>query len=418
MSTILTPVQVLREALRLLHNNTVFTKNVNKQYSGEFAKSGAKIGATANVRLPNKYFVTKSAVLAAQDTTETSVAVTVDTQWQVGLNFSQVELTLSLDDFSKRVLKPAMARLASQIDYDGMGLFANVYNQVGTPGTTPGSGTGGTGMLQYTTPNIFLNAGAKMDMMATPRDDKRRVCLNPLAMAASVGGLSGLFQDQGKIAEQYTKGVLGTALGFEFAMDQNVNTLTTGGHTGTATSFVVSGASQTGASLVTRGWTAATADILKAGEIIQLAGVYSVNPENQTSTGELAQFVVTADVDSIAGGYATISISPSIIVAGTGVANGTVDASPADGALITCMSGAASTVFPQNLAYHEDAFTLATVDLEMPRGVDMAYRDSYDGISMLIVRAYDINSSRFPCRVDILGGWKTLRPEMACRIAG
>ncbi len=414
---LLTPTQVLREALRVLHNNLVFVKNVNKQYSSEFAVSGAKVGSTINVRLPNRYYVAKTTALQAQNTNEATVPVSLTTTYQVGLNFTQAELTLSLDDFSKRVLNPAMARLASQIDQDGLGEAACVYNQVGTPGTTPGTegGTFSSDLLNYNAPQVYLNAGMMLDNMAAPRDDARRCVVNPAAMAKSVGGLRGLFQDAAEIAKQYKKGVIGTALGFEFAMDQNVNLLTTGAHGG---SPAASGAGQTGALLATSGWTASTENILSAGEIITIAGVYGLNPENQSSTGYLQSFVVTENCSSDSGGNVTIPIAPSIVVAGPQVANGTVAASPANGAQVFLMSGAGSTAYPMNIAYHKDAFTLATADLEMPKGVDFAARETYDGISMLIVRAYDINNAQFPCRIDVLAGWATLRPELACRITG
>ncbi len=415
---LLTPTQVLREALRVLHNNLVFVKNVNKQYSSEFATSGAKVGSTINVRLPNRYYVAKTTALQAQNTNEATVPVSLTTNYQVGLNFTQAELTLSLDDFSKRVLNPAMARLASQIDQDGLGEAANVYNQVGTPGTTPGieGGTFTNDLLNYNAPQVYLNAGMMMDNMATPRDEQRRCVVNPAAMAKSVSGLRGLFQDAAEIAKQYKKGVIGSALGFEFAMDQNVNLLMTGTHAGYASAAVTS-AGQTGALLNTTGWTASSA-VLNVGEIITIAGVYGVNPENQSSTGYLQNFVVTANCSSDASGNVTIPISPSIVVAGPQVANGTVTASPANGAQVNLMSGTANTAYPMNVAYHKDAFTLATADLEMPKGVDFAARESYDGISMLIVRAYDINNAQFPCRIDVLAGWATLRPELACRITG
>jgi hypothetical protein len=416
-NTLITPTQVLREALRVLHNNLVFVKNVNKQYSKEFAISGAKVGATINVRLPNRYYVTKGTQLAPQTTNESTVPLTLSTNYQVGLSFTQAELTLSLDDFSKRVLVPSMARLASQIDQDGLALVSNVFNQVGTPGTTPGTAGGSFTypLLNYNAPQVYLNAGMKLDNQAAPRDENRWCVLNPAAMAASVSGLSGLFQDAKAIGEQYRKGVIGSALGFEFAMDQNVNMLTTGAHGGTP---VVAGGSQTGASLNTSGWTASVSNILSAGEIIAVAGVNGVNPENQTTTGYLQNFVVTANCSSDSNGDVAIPIYPSIIVAGTGVANGTVTASPATGVAVTVLSGAGNTSYPMNVAYHQDAFTLATADLEMPKGVDFAARETYDGISMLIVRAYDINYAQFPCRVDVLAGWACLRPELACRITG
>jgi hypothetical protein len=344
--------------------------------------------------------------------------VTLTTNYQVGLNFTQAELTLSLDDFSKRVLTPAMARLASQIDQDGLGQALNVFNQVGTPGTTPGT-TGGAfanALLNYNAPQVFLNAGMMQDNMATPRDDTRRVVVNPQAMATSVGALSGLFQDSGEIAKQYRKGVIGTALGYEFAMDQNVNMLTTGAH-GVLTPQVTS-AGQTGSTLLTNGWTVSTANILTVGELISIAGVQGVNPENQSPLGTAFMATVTANCSSDANGNVSIPIYPAIVPVGNMIPNGTITASPAAGAAITLGSGAANTSYPINLAYHKDAFTLASADLEMPKGVDFAARETYDGISMLIVRAYDINNAQFPCRIDVLAGWATLRPELACRVAG
>ena len=420
---LLTPTQVLREALRVLHNNLVFLKNVNKQYSKEFAVSGAKIGSTVNVRKPNQYYVVKSTALQAQNTNETTIPVTLTTNYQIGLNFTQAELTLSLDDFSKRILTPAMARLASQMDQDGLAQCLNVFQQVGTPGMTPGT-TGGSvlGLTVFNAPQVYLNAAMMMDNMACPRDENRRCILNPAAMATSVNALSGLFQDSGSIAEQYKKGIIGTALGFEFAMDQNVNLLTTGSHAGVTTNnpsnIVVNGAGQTGSILLTNGWTASSTGVLNPGEIFTIAGVYSVNPENQTNTGNLAQFVVTGPCSSDSGGNVSIPIYPALVVAGPGVANGTVTASPASNASLTLLSGSPNASNPMNIAYHQDAFTLATADLEMPRGVDFAARETYDGVSMLMVRAYDINNAQFPCRIDVLGGWATLRPELACRITG
>ena len=226
---LLTPTQVLREALGC-STTTSFLSRTSTSSTAPNSPIRAKVGSTINVRLPNRYYVAKTTALQAQNTNEATVPVSLTTNYQVGLNFTQAELTLSLDDFSKRVLNPAMARLASQIDQDGLGEAACVYNQVGTPGTTPGTegGTFSSDLLNYNAPQVYLNAGMMIDNMAAPRDDARRCVVNPAAMAKSVGGLRGLFQDAAEIAKQYKKGVIGTALGFEFAMDQNVNLLTSG----------------------------------------------------------------------------------------------------------------------------------------------------------------------------------------------
>ena len=387
--------------------------------SAEFAQTGAKIGSTINIRKPNRYYIRRGSAMQTQNTQEVYVPLTLTTQYGTDISFSSVELTLSLDDFSKRILTPAMARISSAIDQDGCAQYGNIYNFVGTANTTPGANSNSTGMATTTAPSIYLNGGSWLDMMATPRDENRRVIINPVAMAQSVAGLSGLFQDSEAIGSQYRKGVLGYALGFEFAMDQNVNTLTVATHAGSANA-VVNGANQTGSNLATNGWTAKSA-ILNANEIIQLAGVYAVNPENQQSTGFLQNFTVLANASSDANGAATLSISPSIIVANQTTGNpatGTVTISPAANAAITLSSGAANGTYPQNLAYHQDAFTFATADLELPQGVDFAARENYDGVSMRIIRAFDITNDQFPCRIDVLGGWATLRPEMAVRILG
>lgn len=431
-NTLLTPTMVLREALRILHNNLVFAKTLNREYSDEFAISGAKIGTTANVRLPNQYYVTSGPNLAAQNTVETSTPVTISDQSHVDVSFTTANLTTGLDDFSRRILTPAMATLAGYIDNQCalrlvVGSNANyapgVFQQVGTPATVPGT-TGGnaTGLLQYNSPQVFLNAGAVMDLYGAPRDENRRVCLNPIAQATAVSSLSGLFQDAGELARQYRKGVMGTALGFEFAMDQNLPALTNGSHAGSA-NWVVNGANQTGTTLSVGGITANAANWINQGEIITIGnatanGIYGVNPENQASTGQLQQFVVTsANNTANGGGISSITVWPSIVANGANVANGTVTALPANQATIFAGSGAANAVNPLNIAYHQDFATLATVDLEMPQGVDFSAREEYDGISMRIVRAYDINYDVLPCRVDVLWGVAMLRGYLACRIA-
>jgi len=433
-NTLLTPTMILREALRVLHNNLVFVKNLNREYSNEFAIQGAKIGATANIRLPNQYYVTSGSNLAPQGTNEQTTPVTITDQSHVDISFLSKDLTLSLDDFSRRILTPAMAVLAGYIDYQcmtrlivGNGNTASpgVSMQVGTPGTTPGtSGGNATGLSQYNAPQVYLNAGAMMDMYGAPRDENRRVGFSPMAQATSVAALSGLFQDSGEIARQYRKGVIGTALGFEFAMDQNIPNLTVGSHAGSA-SWVVNGANQTGANLTISGITANAANFINQGEVISIGnatanGCYGVNPENQQTTGQVMQFVVTSSNNTAnAGGYCTLTVNPPIVVSGANVANATVVAAPANGAMVNALSGSANgATNPLNVAYHQDFATLATVDLEMPNGVDFAARETYDGISMRIVRAYDISTDAFPCRIDVLWGTAMLRWNLACRIAG
>lgn len=400
-NTLLTISMITREALRVLENNLTFAKGVNRNYDDKFAIEGAKIGDTLNIRKPARYVGRSGATLSVEDHTETSVPLQLGTQFGVDVQFTSKDLQLSLDDFSTRFIKPAMATVANKIDLDGLALYKDVFNAVGTPGTVPSA------FLTY------LQAAAKMDYEAAPRDGLRSLVIDPTAQATIVDTLKGLFQSGDQIMNQYEQGNMGQAAGFKWSMDQNINVHTVGPLGGTP---VVNGASQTGSSLVTNGWTAAAAVRLKKGDVFTIANVFAVNPQTRQSTGQLRQFVVTADTSSDASGNATIPIYPAITTSG---AFQTVTASPANSAAITVL-GSANTLSPAHLAYHRDAFCLGMADLPLPGGVDMASRvsDNQLGVSVRMVRAYDINNDRFPCRLDVLYGWKTIYPELACRIMG
>lgn len=399
-NTLLTISMITREALRVLVNNLTFTKQVNRQYSDKFAIEGAKIGSTVNARKPPRYVGRTGPALSVEDATESQVPVALTTQFGVDISFTSQELTLSIDDFSERFIQPAIATVANKIDFDGLQLYRTVANAVGTPGTVP------TALLTY------LDSGVALDNNSAPMDGKRSLVLNPRMQATIVDNLKGLFQSSDKIAQQYEKGKMGEAIGYKWYMDQNVAVHQVGPLGGAP---AVNGAGQTGSNLVTNAWTAAAALRLRQGDVFTIANVFGVNPQNRQTTGALQQFVVTANVSSDGAGNATIPIFPAIVTSG---AFQTVTASPGNGALLTVL-GAANTNTPQGLAFHKDAFTFVSADLQMPRGVDMAARvsDPQTGISIRMVRAYNISTDQFPCRLDVLYGWKELYPENACRIA-
>lgn len=403
-NTLLTIAMITREALKVLENNLTFTKRVNRQFEDKFGVDGAKIGTVVNVRKPPRYTVRSGQALQLQDATETQVPVTLDQQIGVDMQFSSTDLALSIDDFSQRFISPAIAAVANRIDQLGLQQYVNLNNAVGTPGTTPNT------LLTY------LLAKVALDNSAAPNDGQRSLTISPLMEATIVDALKGLFQQASAIASQYEKGEMGRASGFVWQMDQNVATHTVGPLGGVPT---VNGAGQIGASLVTQAWTAAAANRLKRGDVFTIAGVFSVNPQSRQSTGQLAQFVVTQDTDSDGAGAATIPIYPAIVPAdGANPQFATVTTSPASGAALTVL-GAANTVSPQGIAMHRDCFTLVTADLPLPGGVDKAARisDKQLGISIRLIRAYDINTDNWPCRLDVLLGWATLRPELGCRVA-
>ncbi len=401
-NSILTIDMITRKALEILENNLVITRNVNRQYDDSFAVSGAKIGSTLRIRLPDRALVTDGAALQVQDDAEQSTTLTVSTQKHIGVNFTTAELTLSLDDFAERVLKPRISQLASSIDADVANAYKAIFNTVGTPGTSPATAL------------VLLQAQQKLNESAAGMAP-RYATVNPAANAGLVNGLSGFFNPTDTISKQFKNGMMGTGvLGFdEINMSQSIKVHTTGSRAGT---ILVNGAVSTqGQSTISiDGLTGAT-DTVTVGDVFTIANVFAVNPQTRESTGSLQQFVVTAAQTGVSNALANMAISPPIYTSTSALA--TVNSFPADNAAVTFV-GTASTAYPQNMIYHKDAITFATADLVMPQGVDMAARANHNGISMRVVRAYDINNDRMPCRIDVLYGFSTIRPQMACRLWG
>jgi hypothetical protein len=398
-NTLLNTSKILDKSLMILENNLAFSARVNKEYSGEFAVKGAKIGSTVNVRKPVRFVGTTGPALAIENVVETVVPVTLDTQFHVDFTFSSQELTLNVDEFADRYLKPAMATIANKIDLDGLGLYTTVANQVGTAGTTPSDIA------------TLLAAGTRLDQEAAPRDGQRTVVWDPAANGSMVKAAAGLFNAPRPISDQYESGIFVPALGFDIGMDQNIRQATAG----TRTNGTVSGAGQTGSSLLVTGLGAG--GTVAAGDTFTIAGVFAVNPQSRQSTRVLRQFTVLTAATADGSGNATLSIFPAINTAASNQQYQTVTAGPANAAVVT-WDVAAGTQYTVNMAYHKNAFTLATADLQMPEGVDFAGRRNHKGISMRIVRQYAIGTDTFPCRIDVLYGWRPIYNELACRIAG
>jgi hypothetical protein len=400
-NSILTIDMITRKALEILENNLVLTRNVNRAYDDSFAVEGAKIGSTLRIRLPDRALVTDGAALQVQDDNEQFTTLTVSSQKHIGVNFTTAELTMQLDDFAERVLKPRISQLAASIDADVANSFRNMYQSVGTPGITPATSL------------VLLQAQQKLNEAAAVMSP-RYATVNPAANAGLVEGMKGLFNPTDTISKQFKNGMMGMGvLGLdEINMSQSIKQFTTGSRNSTGT---------VGTTVTTEGSTTivlagvGNALTIKAGDVFTVAGVFSVNPQTRESTGSLQQFVVVADTVSSAGGAATVTVSPAMYTSGHALA--TISALPASGA-VTTFIGAASSQYPQNLVYHKDAITFATADLLMPQGVDMASRQVHNGISMRIVRQYDINNDRLPCRIDVLYGYSVIRPQMGVRLWG
>jgi hypothetical protein len=392
---------ITRKSLEILENNLVITRNVNRQYDDSFAKEGAKIGSSLRIRLPDRALVTDGAALQVQDDNEQYTTLSVSNQKHIGVNFTTAEMTLSLDDFADRVLKPRISQLAASIDADVANAYRTIGNSVGTPGTTP------------STSLVLLQAQQKLNEAAALMSP-RYATVNPAANAGLVEGMKGLFNPTDTISKQFKNGMMGTGvLGYEeINMSQSIKQFTTGSRDATAATTVGSTISSEGTSTISLSQGSVTTTI-KAGDVFTVAGVFAVNPQTRETTGSLFQFVALADATAVSGTW-TVTVAPMYSAAH---ALATVNAFPQSSAVVTFL-GAASTQYAQNLVYHKDAITFATADLLMPQGVDMASRAVHNGISLRIVRAYDINNDRMPCRIDVLYGFSAIRPQMACRIWG
>jgi hypothetical protein len=398
-NSILTIDMITRKALEILENNLVITRNVNRQYDDSFAVEGAKIGSTLRIRLPDRALVTDGAALQVQDDNEQHTTLTVNSQKHIGVNFTSAELTMQLDDFADRVLKPRISQLASSIDADVANAFRTIGNSVGTPGTTPATSL------------VLLQAQQKLNENAAVMSP-RYATVNPAANAGLVEGMKGLFNPTDTISKQFKNGMMGTGvLGFdEINMSQSIKQFTTGtrGATGNTTSAAVT---VEGAAAIAL--TVASGVTIKAGDVFTVADCFAVNPQTRESTGSLFQFVVLTDVTA-SGTAVTVTVAPMY---SANHALATVNALPGNSKAVVFV-GAASTQYAQNLVYHKDAITFATADLLLPQGVDMASRAVHNGISLRVVRQYDINNDRMPCRIDVLYGYSTIRPQMACRLWG
>ena len=409
-NNLLTISKITNEALMVLENELTFTAEVDRNYDDQFAVVGGKIGSTVNVRRPGRFLGTTGPALNVEDFNETSVPVTLSTQFHVDTSFTTQDLALSLDMFSDRVLRPAVAAIANKVDRDGLVVAAaNTANIVGTAGTPP------TSLLTY------LTAGAYLDSEGAPRDGRRSCIVEPFTSATIVDSLKGLFVPNQKISQQYEKGMMGTdSAGMKWKMDQNVVSQTFGSFAGTAVC-----ATTTATGFLTTGWaststitlTSTGAVSLNAGDTFQIAGVYAVNPQNRQAygTNKLRNFVVKT---AVSGTDTTLSVvvSPAVISAGQ-FQNVSIPTTSATSAIT--FFNKTGTVSPQNIVMHRNSFTMAMCDLELPEGVHFAGRasDKELGMSIRVVRQYTINNDSIPTRLDVLYGWAPLYPELACRVA-
>ncbi len=408
-NSFLTISLVTYEALRVLYNELTFTRHINRQYDDKFGVAGAKVGATINARKPPRYTVRDAQAVSIQAMVEQPVPVTLNHQLGVDLEASTADYALSIDNFSDRFLKPAAIAIANKIDDLGMSeMTPLVWQNVGTPGTAP------------TTLDGYLAAKTRLDNSAAPNGGQRKIVVSPAMEQSIVNGLTTVFNPTKEISQQYIEGSMGKAAGFDWYMDQNVYTQTVGTIANAA--VTVNGPNQgANGSIITASWTAA--DFLNIGDIVGFDGCFAVNPQNRRSTGQLAEFTVSALATADGAGAMTITFTPAMVVGGQ-FAN--VSAFPTDAGSVYVYQSATTSTYsakssPQGLAFHPDFCTLACADLPVyEKGVVEGFRVPAPelGLSLRVIKAYNVMTDQLVTRLDILMGWSLLYGELCCRVNG
>ena len=375
-----------------------------------FAQSGAKIGNTLNIRMPAKYSVRTGATLSTQDHVERSTPLTVNSQYGVDVTFTTNELTMSLDDFSKRIIEPAMAQLAAKIESDCMTDAYKLTNQYVNATTNA--------KMTYA---YFQAAGARLARSLAPISN-RTALLNPASKVEFLDATKGLFHQSEQLAKQFREGMMGRTGGFDVGENTLIPSHTTGSLAGSSVVFGEVANTTTANSWVSQTTISVTgatsAKTLLAGDIITVSNVYDVHPESKLNTGRLKTFVVQSSVTlTTAANTYSVIVKPGMNVGtGNGFQNCVLSGTTVTSGVAVSLIGAVSTAFAQDLFYHEDAFVFATADLEdVSRYGAWGARDTMDGISMRIARQYAISSDTVPCRIDVLAGFAGLYPELAVR---
>lgn len=400
-NTILTADVIVKEGLSLFKNDTPFLQGIDRQYDRSYEVAGASQGDTIRIKRPQRFTTRTGKVAQVQAMQEQSVNLVTSSQIGVDVEFSSAELKQDIGTFSKEILMPAMRTLTATIESACMTTAINgTYNLVGTAGTDPAAWL------------VYGQAKAKLTNFSTPQDS-RSVVLNPNGSASTIGGMTNLFNPVDSIRNQYITGRMGTAAGFSFAESVSVPNHTNGAFAGTVLvnqpTAMVEGDTAIDMDAFTD-----SAPTLKVGDVFTVAGSYALNPLTKASTGQLLQFVVTANKTGSGNAAADIAISPAPYTTGP---QANVSQLPANNAAVTFV-GTASTSYANNLAYHKNAYAFATVDLPLYGNTDFESRQNYDGVSMRMSKVVDGINDTFLYRIDVLYGFAVVIPEWATRIIG
>jgi len=405
VNTTINPTWVTKDTAVAWKNNIKLVANFDRQWdrTWENLPQGAKIGDTAQVRLPQRFVVSEGQAFVQQAILNQTVPVSVNHQYQVGMGWSSADSALRIEEVQERYTTPAGRALASKADVQaGAEVYFSVYNSVGTPGTA------------ITDDVTYTDGVAKLRNIGVP--EELIAVLDPKSQSKLLAANFALFNPQAQISKYFRNGQFsGAALGIdEWFWDPLLPTHTTG--TFTTSTPLVNLAGQTGSTLNIDGMGTYA---FKKGDSFTLVGVNSVNPVGYTDTGDLQQFVFTADLSGST--TAALPISPPIITSGQ---LQTVTASPANDTAVTFLGATgtvaatmAATASKQSLVFNPGAFTFVAVDLpkNLPGANSKRVNDADVRISLRWTEQYQFMSDQLPSKVEMLVGVAPIVPQFALR---
>jgi len=367
--------KLLAQGIMTLRQQAIMPRLVNRSYETLAGQRGSTIDVPVPSAVQAQEVTPSNAQPANIDFTPTSVPLAMNQWYESRFQLSDKDMLEAMAGTIPMQAAEAIKALGNKVDQSILALYKDIPYFTGTPGTTPFAAN----------VSDFTNAMVILDENLSPVDD-RRVMLSPAAQGNALKLPEFLLAyargDQGGII----RGQIGTKMGSDWYMDQNIPThVSTPLTAGAAT---VNGAHAVGVTSVSIA-KATNASPLVAGDILTFAG------DTQT-------YVVTADVN-LAVGNTAVGIYPALQVALAGNEAVTLKASHV-----------------ANLHFHRDAFALASRPLvDVADGLGNQIQSAVDPVTGLVLRlevSRQYKQTTFS--YDILWGVKTIRKELAVRIAG
>lgn len=401
-NTIVTPETIAKRALQNVKNFAPFAKHVYKDYNKEW--EGMKKGQSINLRKPVRFTAQDGPTRVPQSITEETTPLTINFHKHVSFDWGVVQRTTAIEKIDERYIKPAAIALANALEVELAKCYKDIYNFVGTAGTTPSS---------YET---ITQARAKLSHEGVPQDGKLVCILNPDAYGKYSYAISQLYAGDKAVStalRDYNFGRMGGMMVYE---SQNVQTHDCGFATGDT--ILTDGDYQEGSYIHMDGMASQTT--IKHGDKFTLGAtttsVYACNAISGDSTGSLRCFTVTADA-TVASSEADVYVSPKVV--GSGAYKSIVNA---DGTTDGVRDGVAvnetTTDYVANMIFHPNAIALAMIPIGLPESCPWKARASHEGLSLAVTKAYDIDGFSEAVRIDILAAIKCIQPEFGCLIMG